>query len=62
MLFIHGGDDDYVPTEMVYTLYDAKSEPKELWIAPGAAHAESYKDYKEEYTEKVKNFVDKYIY
>ncbi len=61
MLFIHGGDDHYVPTEMVYTLYDAKSEPKELWIAPGAAHAKSYRDHKEEYTLRVKNFVDKYI-
>ena len=61
MLFIHGGDDHYVPTEMVYSLYEAKSEPKELWIAPGAAHAMSYKDHEEEYTERVKNFVGQYI-
>lgn len=61
MFFIHGGDDHYVPTEMVYPLYDAKSEPKELWIAPNSTHAMSYKDHKQEYTQRVKNFVEKYI-
>lgn len=62
MFFIHGDADTYVPTWMVYELYDAKPEPKELWIVPGATHAESYKDYPQEYTERVKNFVEKYIH
>ena len=62
MLFIHGDADTFVPTAMVYPLYEAKPEPKELWIAPGSAHASSYKDYPQEYTEHVKNFVDKYIH
>ena len=44
MLFIHGDADSYVPTWMVYPLYEAKPEPKELWIVPGSAHAMSYKD------------------
>ena len=61
MLFIHGDADTFVPTWMVYPLYEAKPAPKELWIAPGTAHAEAYKDYPVEYTEKVKNFVEKYI-
>ncbi len=61
MFFIHGDADTYVPTWMVYPLYDAKSEPKELWIVPGATHAMSYRDYPQEYTERVKNFVGKYI-
>lgn len=61
MLFIHGDADTYVPTWMVYELYDAKPEPKELWIVPGATHAKSYKDDTKEYVEKVKQFVDKYI-
>ena len=51
----------YVPTWMVYPLYEAKPEPKELWIVPGSAHAMSYKDYPQEYTEHVKKFVGKYI-
>ena len=61
MLFIHGEKDDYVPTWMVYQLYEAKPQPKELWIVPNAGHATSYKLNKEVYTEKVKQFTDKYI-
>lgn len=61
MLFIHGSADTYVPTRMVYELYDAKPEPKELWIVPGATHAMSYKDDTKEYVTKVREFVNKYI-
>jgi fermentation-respiration switch protein FrsA (DUF1100 family) len=61
MLFIHGEKDDYVQTWMVYELYEAKPEPKELWTVPNADHATSYKLNKQEYTEKVKQFTDKYI-
>lgn len=61
MLFIHGEKDDYVPTWMVYQLYDAKPQPKELWIVPNADHATSYQLNKETYTQKVKQFIDKYI-
>ena len=61
MFFIHGDKDDYVPTRMVYPLYDAKPEPKELWIVPGAEHAASYRILPKEYTMKVKDFVVKYI-
>lgn len=62
MFFIHGDKDTYVPTWMVYPLYEAKPGPKELWIVPGAAHADSYKDQKKEYTEKVRTFVGQYIH
>ena len=34
MLFIHGDNDTFVPTWMVYPLYEAKPQPKALWIAP----------------------------
>lgn len=61
MLFIHGDKDKFVPTWMVYPLYEAKSEPKELWVVPGAAHAVSYKENKKEYTKRVAAFVGKYI-
>jgi fermentation-respiration switch protein FrsA (DUF1100 family) len=60
MLFIHGGKDDFVPTEMVYPCYEAKPQPKSLWIAPGSAHAVSYRDHKKEYTGRVKAFVEKW--
>lgn len=61
MFFIHGDKDDYVPTWMVYRLYEAKPDPKELWVVPEANHAHAYLFNTEEYTEKVKAFVDKYI-
>lgn len=61
MLFIHGGNDTYVPTRMVYPLYQAKPGIKELWIPEGVEHAESYKKCRKEYTERVKNFVNTYI-
>lgn len=62
MLFIHGDADTFVPTWMVYKLYEAKPQPKELWVVPRATHAKSYKLDTKEYTAKVKQFVDKYIH
>lgn len=61
MFFIHGDADTYVPTSMVQPLFDAKKGEKELWIVPGAIHAMSYRDNTEEYTQKVRSFVGKYI-
>ncbi|MBO6249681.1 MAG: alpha/beta hydrolase [Bacteroidales bacterium] len=60
MLFIHGENDDFVPTSDVYLNYDAKVKGyKEIWIAPGSEHAMSYKDHPEEYTEHVRAFLEK---
>ncbi len=59
MLFIHGTADTYVPTAMVHPLYAAKPEPKQLWLAPGSAHAVAYKDHPQEYTETVRKFLEK---
>ena len=61
MMFIHGDNDDFVPTWMVHPLYEAKPGPKELWLAPGSAHAFAYKDHPDEYTARVKAFTEKYI-
>lgn len=61
MLFIHGEKDDFVPTEMVYRLYDAKPSPKELWIAPGSGHARSYYDHPADYTATVGRFLGRHF-
>lgn len=61
MLFIHGAADTYVPTRMVYPLYEAKPGEKELWIVPGAGHALSYRNCPEEYTARVRAFVSRHI-
>ncbi|WP_283679455.1 alpha/beta hydrolase [Lentilactobacillus sp. Marseille-Q4993] len=62
MLFIHGSKDKFVPTKMVYSLYDATKGPKELWLSKGAAHAQSFQKHPKEYTRKVKNFLAKYVH
>lgn len=60
MLFIHGGNDTFVPTAMVYPLYRAKTGVRELWIAPGSEHAKSYHDHPAEYTRRVKTFLSRW--
>ena len=61
MFFIHGDADTYVPTWMVYELHKAHSGEKDLWVVPGVAHANAYWDSTEEYVERTKAFVGKYI-
>ena len=57
IFFIHGDHDDFVPTWMVYWLYDAKPTPKDLWITKDTDHAHSYKNHREEYVERVRKFL-----
>jgi hypothetical protein len=57
MLFIHGGSDDFVPTEMVYRLHAAKAGKKGLWVAEGAAHAQAYAVHREEYVRRLRQFL-----
>jgi len=58
MLFIHGDNDDFVPTPMIDVVYAAKTKgKKDKWIAAGSAHAEAYKDHPAEYTAKVQEFL-----
>lgn len=62
MLFIHGGKDTFVPTHMVYELYEAcSSEDKKLLVVEGAGHAESYPIDSEAYEAMVCEFAEKYI-
>lgn len=58
ILFIHGDCDDFVPTDMVYPLFKAKTQGhKQLWIAKGSAHAEAYKDHPREYLDEIIKFL-----
>jgi pimeloyl-ACP methyl ester carboxylesterase len=41
LLIVHGDQDLYFPPEHARQLYMAAREPKELWLLPGMAHAES---------------------
>jgi len=60
MLFIHGDADAYVPYSMLRPLYNAKPQPKEMWIAPGSQHAKAFHDHPAEYTAVVRDFLQKY--
>ena len=61
ILFIHGAADDFVPTEMVFELYEACTSEKDLLIVDGAEHAASYKKDPASYEAKVREFMDKYL-
>ena len=61
MLFIHGGKDDFVPTDMVYEVYNVANCKKDLYIVEQAGHAEA-KDYDPDaYWDKVFNFINENI-
>ncbi|MBQ1221391.1 MAG: alpha/beta hydrolase [Alistipes sp.] len=62
MLFIHGGDDHYVPTWMVHPLYAVKEQgDKRKWLSPEAGHADAFMDHPEEYTRQVVEFCEAYF-
>ena len=60
MLFIHGDADDFVPFSHLKKNYDAKVNGyKEMWVAEGAVHANSYAKDTKGYTEHVRAFLAK---
>lgn len=61
VLFIHGKEDKFVPTEMVYRLSEVLPEGrKEVYIVEGAKHAMSYPTSPKEYEHRLNRFLDKY--
>lgn len=62
MLFVHGDKDNFVPTEMVWRLYNACSAPyKDVFLIAGAAHAEAYKVDPVTYEAKLDEFTEKFL-
>lgn len=60
MLFIHGDADDFVPFSHLQKNYDAKVNGyKEMWVAEGAVHANSYAKHPQEYVQHVRDFLAK---
>ncbi len=60
-LFIHGAEDEFVPFDMVYMLYDACNAPKKMLAIQGAAHANAAFIDNELYWNTTKEFISKYI-
>ncbi|MBQ7046234.1 MAG: alpha/beta hydrolase [Oscillospiraceae bacterium] len=61
ILFVHGSEDTFVPTKMVYELYDACPQKKKLFVVEGAVHAFSYYDAMEEYQKNIIDFLEETI-
>ena len=62
MLFVHGKEDNLVPSYMAQILYDNCSTPKkDILIVEGADHAQAHVHGKEEYEKKIDEFIEKYI-
>ncbi|MCM3340931.1 alpha/beta hydrolase [Paenibacillus sp. MER TA 81-3] len=61
MLFIHGGADLFVPTEMVYELYENGPAQKKMLIVPGAGHGMARQTDPEGYDREVAQFIGMYV-
>lgn len=61
ILFIHGENDNFVPTNMSRENYSACQSPKDLLIVKNAGHAAAYYENVSAYEEKVKEFIKKFI-
>lgn len=59
IMFIHGEMDQYIPKTMSIAMYNIKKGAKDIYLAPGAAHSQSYLFNKEEYTSRVESFIKK---
>lgn len=58
VLFIHGDSDTFIPTNMVYELYNAKINGiKQLYVTVGSDHAQSLKLNSKMYKEKLQYFL-----
>lgn len=59
MVFIHGSEDNFVHTDMVYEVYEACQTPKELLVVEGAGHGQAYQMDPELYFTTVFDFLDR---
>lgn len=60
-LFIHGAEDKFVPTYMVYENYDACPGEKDILVVENAGHAASLYEDRALYENKVTEFLDRYL-
>ena len=58
LLLIHAENDRIIPVEDTYKLFEAASEPKEMWIEPEADHCGAYFRDRESYIKRVSDYMD----
>ena len=61
ILYIHGNEDTFVPTDLTHELYDHTSSEKDLFIVDGASYGEGFVLEKEAYINHMENFLTKYM-
>lgn len=57
MLFLHGEQDDFVPSGMIKEIYEVKKGYRRMRIFPNAAHGESYWNNQKEYSREIEEFL-----
>ena len=61
IFLINGAQDPRMPASVASGLYNKAGEPKELWLAPGAGHMQSYAIAGKEYEKRLINFFNSYL-
>ena len=61
VLFIHGSEDNFVHTEMVYRVYEACPAEKQLLVVEGAGHGNASNHAPDIYFDTVFGFLEQYI-
>ena len=61
VLFIHGAEDNFVPTSMTIQNYKACRSPKKLLIVENAGHGASYYENMEQYEKAETEFINKWF-
>jgi fermentation-respiration switch protein FrsA (DUF1100 family) len=57
VMFIHGTEDTYVPTQMSVDMYNVKQGAKKLLLIPKAVHANAFSVDRELYTNETVQFI-----
>ena len=61
ILFIHGKEDNFVPTWMSEKNYQVCTSPKEIYLVENAGHGAAYYENPEVCQEKIRSFLENYI-
>lgn len=61
IFLLHGGADVVVGPDSGHLLLEAAEEPKELWYEPDLGHVAFYKQYPDEFEDRVTTFFDRHL-